>query len=322
MNLTFTSQASKAKTIRLAYPANFAGIGCYEERNTALSENWGKFNISDLWFEGVCICHTAIKPKQPCAVNLQCDSFCWIMNFVLKGELNARFDGVKQLSLKDGSHHTFFTRSLNTDLVFEQHANIFTICLTRKFISKLIGKELLKDKPDTNAGKTFTLVTNGNYRHTRPHAIIKEIIEAEQTGYIRRIFLESKILELLSLQLQQADSDKAPTKGFNREDIARLQEAKAYINQNMQTPCSLIELARKTGLNDFKLKKGFKALFGNTVFGYLYNVRMDSAHTLLQDDKSVSEVAELIGYKNPHHFTAAFKRKFGFLPSQVNKMQV
>jgi AraC-like DNA-binding protein len=49
---------------------------------------------------------------------------------------------------------------------------------------------------------------------------------------------------------------------------------------------------------------------------------MDTAYTLLQDDKSVSEVAELIGYKNPHHFTAAFKKRFGFLPSQVNKMQL
>jgi hypothetical protein len=51
-------------------------------------------------------------------------------------------------------------------------------------------------------------------------------MEAPQQGYIRRIFIESKILELLSLQLQQAESNQGNTKGFNREDIARLQEAK------------------------------------------------------------------------------------------------
>jgi len=312
MQLTFTSLSSEAKSITLPYPTDLAGSGSYEERVTELNENWGKFKISDLWFEGICVCAIETHLKQPCTINLHCDNFCWIMSFVLDGELSAKFGDSKLQALKDGRYHTICTSLLNTDLIYERSAKIFAVCLTRKFISKLIGKELKKD----------TIITKGNYRHTRLHAIIKEIMEAPQQGYIRRIFIESKILELLSLQLQQAESSQGIPRGFNREDIARLQEAKAYIAQNMQTPCSLIELARKTGLNDFKLKKGFKALFGNTVFGYLFDLRMDTAYTLLQDDKSVSEVAELIGYKNPHHFTAAFKKRFGFLPSQVNKMQL
>ncbi|MES2265927.1 MAG: AraC family transcriptional regulator [Bacteroidota bacterium] len=306
----------------MAYPADFVGEGFYEERYTPIAENWGEVNISELWFEGVCICQMSAKPKAPVTVELMCDNFCWIMNFALEGEISARFEGGKQVVFKEDRHYTLFAQALNASLVFEEQACLLTICLTRKFISKLLGKELLRDTLTANTTNTFTMVATGNYRHTRQQAIIKEIIDAEQTGYIRRIFLESKILELLSLQLQQAESNKATPGGLSREDINRLQEARAYITHNLQTPCSLIELARKTGLNDFKLKKGFKALFGNTVFGYLYDVRMDTAYTLLQDDKSVSEVAELIGYKNPHHFTAAFKKKFGFLPSQVNKMQV
>lgn len=317
MRLTFTSSSSAEKKLELPYPIDFAGAAHYEERRTELNETWGKFKAKELWFDGACIIQSETVLKEPCTINIGCNSFCWIMNFVLSGELTVKLSSVKPIILNEGSHHTFYTPSLDAELVLKRSAKMFTICLTRRFISKLIGNDTIK----ISLNESPRLIATGYYRHTRLQAIMKEIMEAAQPGFIRRIFLESKILEMLSIQLHQAES-KAATKGFSKDDVVRLQEAKHIIAQNLQTPCSLIELARKTGLNDFKLKKGFKALFGHTVFGYLFELRMDNAYRLLQDGKSVSEVAEIIGYKNPHHFTAAFKKKFDFLPSQVAKMAV
>jgi AraC-like DNA-binding protein len=315
MHLTFISSSSTKKRLELPYPIDFAGQGHFEERRTELTEAWGKFKAKELWFDGACLIQSETILKEPCTVNIACNNFCWLMNFVLAGDLTVKLIEVKPISVTEGSYHTYYTPALNVDITLKRSAKMFTVCLTRKFISKLIGNDVIKLSLSDSTG----LVTTGNYQHTRLQAIVKEILEAGHPGFIRRIFLESKILELLSIQLHQAET-KAATKGFSKDDVARLQEAKHIIAQNLQTPCSLIELARKTGLNDFKLKKGFKTLFGNTVFGYLFELRMDNAYTLLQDGKSVSEVAEIIGYKNPHHFTAAFKKKFGFLPSRVAKM--
>jgi AraC-like DNA-binding protein len=315
MHLTFISPSSAEKKMELPYPMDFAGPGYFEERKTELIEAWGKFKAKELWFDGACLIQSEAILKDTCTVNIMCNSFCWMMNFVQTGELTAQLAPIKTIILSEGSHHTFYTTALNADLVLKRSVKMFTVCLTRKFISKLIGNDGIKLPINESA----TLITTGNYKHTQLQAILKEITDAVQPGYIRRIFLESKILELLAILLHHAET-KTATKGFNKDDVARLQEAKQIIAQNLQTPCSLIELARKTGLNDFKLKKGFKALFGNTVFGYLFELRMDNAYSLLQNGKSVSEVAEVIGYKNPHHFTAAFKKKFGFLPSQVAKM--
>lgn len=142
-------------------------------------------------------------------------------------------------------------------------------------------------------------------------------MEVGQPDYINRIFLEAKILELLSLQLEHLNRKQAAPKSFSQDDVQRLHQAKALIEANIKSPCSLIELARKTGLNDFKLKKGFKTLFGNTVFGYLADIRMETAYQLLQQGQSVHDVAENIGYKNAHHFTAAFKKKYHLLPSNI-----
>ncbi|MEL6535368.1 MAG: AraC family transcriptional regulator, partial [Bacteroidota bacterium] len=67
-----------------------------------------------------------------------------------------------------------------------------------------------------------------------------------------------------------------------------------------------------------QLKKGFKTLFGNTVFGYWHVQKMDYARNLLLDDAiTVADVAEQVGYKNPQHFSTAFKRHYGVSPGKV-----
>jgi AraC-like DNA-binding protein len=72
------------------------------------------------------------------------------------------------------------------------------------------------------------------------------------------------------------------------------------------------------GLNDFKLKKGFKELFGTTVFSYLNELKMDYAKRLILDEKkTIYEVAMTLGYSEPHHFYAAFKRRFGYSPGEL-----
>jgi len=311
MKLTFKA-LSETKVIRIAHPVDFIAKGAYTERKHILNERWGKFVINELWFEGICICYIDAKLKDSCNITLHSDAPYWMMNFMLEGSVYVQIGDEKILELTEGQYHTTNNPILFTDIFYERSAQIFLIWLTPKFINKLVNEDAMKNM----------LVNNGSYRHTRQYTLIKEILETDQQDYLRRIAIESKVLELLYIQLQQAEISRTSTNGFNRQDIERLNDAKAYIDQNIQTPCSLIELARKTGLNDFKLKKGFKALFGNTVFGYLFDLRMDMAYRLLQKDIRVSEVAETIGYKNPHHFTAAFKKKFGFLPSQVNKVKV
>ena len=322
MQLNLISSVSEKPLLKLEYPADFISHNHFDERHTVITDNWGSLQLKELWFEGACLYVTDFKVNNQCLFNLQCDSFCWLMNFVLEGEVTACLNNNTQHTLQEGKYYTFSCDQPDVGLLIARPTRLLTVCLTRRFIIKLIGKDILKETLTGSAEKTPTLIATHNYLHTRLGTLIREILAADHQGYIRRIYLESKILELLSMQLEKLEHRQVVPNGFSHEDIARLQDAKNLIAANLQTPCSLIELARKTGLNDFKLKKGFKALFGHTVFGYLFELRMNTAYNLLQDDKSVSEVAEIIGYKNAHHFTAAFKKHYGLLPSQLNKMSV
>jgi AraC-like DNA-binding protein len=147
--------------------------------------------------------------------------------------------------------------------------------------------------------------------------LIQDMLTTGYSGHLKRMYLEAKITELFLMQVQDYDRPQGPPR-LRAADIERLHAAKAYIEAHYDTACSIIDLARQAGINQMKLKSGFKALYGTTVFGYLSDLRMQKARQLLLDEKMyVNEVADRIGYKHPHHFTAAFKKKFGILPSEL-----
>ena len=103
----------------------------------------------------------------------------------------------------------------------------------------------------------------------------------------------------------------------DEETVRKIKNAKEYLLKQMDAPPGLKELAKISGLNEFQLKAGFKEVYGNTVYGYLLDQKMDQARTLLDSGKfQVNEVAYKMGYANTSHFIAAFRKKFGVTPKK------
>jgi len=88
----------------------------------------------------------------------------------------------------------------------------------------------------------------------------------------------------------------------------------------MVDPPSLLTLAHRVGLNDFKLKRGFREVYQTTVFGYVRMLRMEKALSLLEaGEMNVGEVASATGYSNFGHFSEAFRKRFGVSPRDFKK---
>ena len=97
-----------------------------------------------------------------------------------------------------------------------------------------------------------------------------------------------------------------------------LYDVRDYLHKTFCENHSLLELSRNFGINQSKLKKSFKELFGVPVIEYLYNLKMEHAKNMLYEKRLyVGEVASMVGYKNANHFATAFKRKFGVNPKNV-----
>ena len=126
-------------------------------------------------------------------------------------------------------------------------------------------------------------------------------------------------MELLLLQWQQFKSPAVPARmPWRKEDVDKMHLAREILRQRIQDPPGLAELARLCGLNEFKLKKGFREVFGTTVFGYFNTLRLEQARLLICNTSlSISEIAYQTGWAHPQHFNRAFKKHYGIPPGQV-----
>ena len=110
---------------------------------------------------------------------------------------------------------------------------------------------------------------------------------------------------------------------LTRADIDGLKKVKAIIAKDFKMHTTIVGLAQEVGINDYKLKKGFKELFDVTIYDYLYKVRMEKARELLDEpDISIKEIAKTVGYRSASSFIEAFKKMFGETPSSWRKSKV
>lgn len=156
--------------------------------------------------------------------------------------------------------------------------------------------------------------------------ILYEIINCKLTGMFRKIFFESKALALLLCfqsnavkQPTDCSSCKFLTKAIEKDKVIK---AKEIILSSLNNPPTIPELALETGINQCYLKKGFKEIFGCTVYDFIQEQRMLKAkHLLTTTDCTVSEVAFEIGFSSQSNFSNAFKKHTGVFPSQLLQNQ-
>ncbi|MDO5978200.1 helix-turn-helix domain-containing protein [Flavivirga spongiicola] len=120
-------------------------------------------------------------------------------------------------------------------------------------------------------------------------------------------------------RLQTGNKSKQLNLSFS--DIKKIREVHDHIINNLDKPLApLVELAHTFGTNEYKLKYGFKQLYGQTVFRFLINERLRKASVLIQHtDTSIKEVAHVTGFISAPHFSKAFKEKYGFTPRDLRK---
>ncbi|MCP9929073.1 helix-turn-helix domain-containing protein [Cyanobium sp. CH-040] len=146
------------------------------------------------------------------------------------------------------------------------------------------------------------------------HLSLQQMLCCPYQGVTRTLYLEAKSLELLSLFIDATQESPLVSPALSRDDRERIYQAQQLLVDNLQTPPSLIALARQVGLNDRKLKEGFRQVFDTTVFGFLTQHRLERARHLLAQEYSIAAVSAAVGYASPTAFSGAFRRRFGVSP--------
>ncbi|MDH6601843.1 AraC-like DNA-binding protein [Myroides gitamensis] len=149
------------------------------------------------------------------------------------------------------------------------------------------------------------------------HAI-QQIKQCSFEGLTRKIYLESKIYEILAYCFEEQIATQ--TVKLTTRDIESIHFVAHIIQSNIGHPLTIEEISKKVGINQTKLKLGFKQLYGTTIFGYLQELRMNQAQKyLLNTADSIEEISIKCGYINTSNFSNAFKKHFGYAPSRCRQ---
>jgi len=139
-------------------------------------------------------------------------------------------------------------------------------------------------------------------------------------GPMHECFVLSKCVELIvaTTEACSRSAGRGALKVIASSDRRKVIAARDLVNSRISDPPSLSEVSAAVGLNEFKLKQGFKEAFGTTLFKYLNVQRLHKARRLLRDtDRPIQDIADVLGYGTPQHFTNAFRQLFGGPPSAL-----
>tara|TARA_B100001079_G_scaffold45738_1_gene37098 strand:- start:31 stop:927 length:897 start_codon:yes stop_codon:yes gene_type:complete len=148
---------------------------------------------------------------------------------------------------------------------------------------------------------------------------LNQVMNFNLTPTIKNLYFKAKAYELLSLYFNRAEDANIEQCPFlsDEENILKIRRAKDIVIARMAEPPSLQELSDEINLSLKKLKEGFKQIYGDSVYSFLFDYKMEYARKLLDSGEyNVNEVGLKVGYSTASHFIAAFKKKFGTTPKK------
>lgn len=289
----------------------------------------GQARFREMHFDGFILGYGSMEVKQRLHVQSN-DALRLIgLHFMLQGEITSSLEGVaSNLVTSSLQHNIVYNPFSEEHLRIEQQPDMKVFGLsfcTDKFIELAANNGPVLDKYAEQVEKQQPVYLKRGHRITpRMMQVIDEVSHCHFTGGLKKLFLQSKAIELLALQCEQIEQESlrsttGPGK-VSKTDEERIYHARDLLLANAQAPLSLSELARKAGINEFKLKTGFKKVFDNTVFGYLSDYRLEQARQLIREGRlSFTEIAGELGYSSLQHFSFAFRKKFGISPREVKR---
>jgi AraC family transcriptional activator of pyochelin receptor len=243
--------------------------------------------------------------------------------FVILGDVESRFDNMREHLYFGKQQHNiqYNTTFSGTHIIHSPTFHACTITYHPEYLNSLVEHEpvgaLSNFCKHLEKKTNFLGASDAFYWQRRITEILQSIRQCQFNGITRYLFTESKLLELFVLQMEQVNSFQGNNtkECWSAADKEKLYAVKEYIAGSYLEELSLKAITYRFGLNEYKLKKGYKYFFQTTVFSDIHRLRMQEAKQLLAErTMNVTDVAYHIGYNNLSSFSYAFKKMFGYSP--------
>jgi AraC-like DNA-binding protein len=242
-------------------------------------------------------------------------------HFCLKGKVELGFnEGNYKLALPEQNSYLLYnpSRDLPLNLTMHGHTWYISILVSIKKFHSLFSPDAQHVSFLSDENKDKKYYVDG---HLSPSMAVglHQLINYNLNDAIKRLYFKGKSYELLSLYFnrpEDADVEACPFL-VDEGNLRKIKLAKDIVVKRLTDPPSLNDLALEIGLSLKKLKEGFKEVYGDTVYGYILDQKMEYARQLLDNGQNnVNEVGLKVGYSTASHFISAFKKKYGTTPKK------
>jgi AraC-like DNA-binding protein len=254
-------------------------------------------------------------------VTREIDSTFIQFHFCLKG--NAKFifnEGMYALEVSEENSLLLYNTQVDLPMNMEMAPNswMVSIVMTIQKFHSLFSKEA-DYIPFLSAGNKEKKYYAQEMVTPAIAVVLSQIMNYNLHPSIKELYIKGKVYELISLYFNKstdADLEQCPFL-VDEDNVKRIRQAKEIMINHMAEPPSLPELAKQVGLSLKKLKEGFKQIYGDSVYSFLFDYKMEHARRLLETGQNnVNEVGLKVGYSTSSHFIAAFKKKYGTTPKK------
>lgn len=309
-------------TREVEYPTDFLWEEGFSEKKLQLVSKGFTGKRTIVQIEGLFITYGSVDIKQPYILETYHDFPFIKMQFEIEGRSDFKSDikHIPDVLIRGGQHQLFYLPEVNGKLTYTKSRNVFEVLLSESFLRKKFGesfdnlgllKNALAQQTPYMLNKTSLPIT------LEMRQLISDIISCPFTDTLRKVWIECKVMELLMLQINQMHNCCLKNQAIKGSDLEKLQQVKQIIETSIENPKTIVQLSELVGINDFKLKRDFKSVFGTTIFGYLTQIRLEKAKQLILDGHQLKEIAYLVGYRHQQHLTSAFKRYYKCLPKSL-----
>ncbi|CAM4160716.1 helix-turn-helix domain-containing protein [Zobellia nedashkovskayae] len=249
---------------------------------------------------------------------------CFGIHFLLEG--NYEFTGLEnkaKVNIDSGFYNIIqWPNILGTQKFKGLDYISVEIFFIKEFLEDLLGTEHITFKDFLNSSGKYprSLWEKGQPIPERLRVLLLEILNCPYTGKAKTNYIESQMRCLVIEAFLKKENciDEIKKAQLPAMDYEAIEKVVSHIQQNLKLKLTIKELSEVAGFNTTKLKNCFKKVHQTTIFKFITQLRMEKAKLLiLEQNFTIAQASYEVGYSNPQHFTVAFKKSMGYLPSKL-----
>ena len=280
--------------------------------------DFGRFLMQLVELDGFSWIYSVFDIEKDVALFIASPAGLLVGHIVLNGNFEHSIKGIGNIVFTENEFGIFCFPGLNSTTFLGKNKRYaaIDICYPVEFTLRILSSFPVFDAfaGDIMHAKTSFIPVQRAYANALIMEQLHHLIHSPFSPAVRSFHLNI-IRNLLPAILTEASSTNPRRDTFRLQQLEIIYAAKEFIDAHLSEHFSILEIARKVGINKQDLKKGFKKIFGKGLFEYLLTERLTIARINLEETfKPIKDIARKAGYKSPGNFSTAFKKKFGRSP--------